>query len=172
MTQTTSSRSKKASSASQGTVSRVRYRIPVPGDVEEIAPRLRAADEMEAAAFGLSGEEGLRLSAADSGAKEECYTILVDDQPEGMFGWTEVTPSMATIWLMGTNQAFSQPVLACRLTRDVLSKVQRVYPVIYNYCHKSNVKTIAWLKWLGFEFTGDVLDTGRGSPLLHFVRKQ
>jgi len=152
-------------------VTDVDFRLVDGGDVDVLVPKLREIDLVEAAAFGLTGREALQ-NAANVQPLEEAFTITIDGEPEGMFGWSMATSSSASIWLLGSDKIFEQPILLCRMSRNVLIEAHKSSELLYNFVAENNVKTIAWLNWLGFEFPGNEILGNNGVTLKYFVRKR
>lgn len=150
---------------------RLKYRDVEYGDAELIAPKLRKIDLVECGAFGLTGLEALSL-AYEVFAGEEAYTVTVDGVPEGMFGWTAHNSDKAAIWLLGSDALFEQPILFCRISQIMVEKAHFKHRVLFNFVSENNAKSIAWLKWLGFEFPGATVLGKNGETLRYFVRKR
>ncbi len=148
-------------------------RHSVAGDVDCLALRLRQSDAVEIAALSgrdphTSLSEGLLLS-------RPCLTVVgTNDTPVAMFGVVPVSPGLGCIWLLGSDELESPKVARtflrhCHKWVDGLGKK---YPVMFNFAHFSNTKTIRWLRWLGFEFTEEPRIIGvKAEPFYIFQRK-
>lgn len=119
-------------------------------DVAILGKHLRQADLDEVwASNHLKGMEALTYSFYLSSI---CLTILKKDVPIGMFG---ISPQgdKATIWLLGSDELDTIRYKLAKQSKIFVNAFLDIYPSLFNYVHSKNVKSIAWLKMIGAEFS-------------------
>ena len=134
-------------------------------DCKELATTIRLADRREIVSLtGKDVKTGLKLAL---GASDECWTVLLEDEPIAMFGYAEVGQSSANIWLLGSDKIKTIKWQFLRESRKWLKKIvgdfDRVWAIadVRNKAHKD------WYEWLGFKVTTTV-DVGPfGLPFYH-----
>lgn len=129
----------------------VEVRIATEEDVEFLFPRLSAPDLAEVSAFG----DPLSLLWDSYARSRPPRTGLINDERCCMFGVTPVTAlsSFGVPWLLGTDLLARYPVTFLRYSRPYFEEMQATYRVLTNFVHDENVRSIRWLRWLGFEFS-------------------
>lgn len=117
--------------------------------IEEMLPRVRAADIQEFDALGWSPRRVL-----DTGIKTSTFSCagLVNGQVITIFG---VAPGSmiggnGIPWLVGTDNLQRYQRTFLRRCRHVVNEMQAVYPYLENYVDERNHVAKAWLHWLGF----------------------
>lgn len=92
----------------------------------------------------------LRLSVAVS--SHHWAFIAADGEPVAVFGVAPVSliSGIGTPWLLGTERVFAFPGVLIREGRRYLQAMRNVYPSLANHVDARNVKSIRWLKHLGF----------------------
>lgn len=140
--------------------------------IEPIAADIREADRAELWAAALISSEaamrdGLRIS-------DFAYTGLIDGEPVCMFG---VSPAsliggVGRPWMVGTSSLDRHAMIFLRRCRGIVGQMQGIYPLLENYVDCRNVKAIAWLKWLGFQFDEPVLTGAFNLPFRRFERRR
>lgn len=73
-------------------------------------------------------------------------TALLDGYPIAIYGVTEC----GSIWMLGTEEADNHPIAFGRISKAFMAEMQAIYTRLYNYVDVKNIKSIEWLKWLGF----------------------
>lgn len=127
-----------------------RIRRALEGDVGAISPRLRESDVRELAA--LSPETPHNILWSSYRKSSECYTTLVDENPEAMFG---VGPhpentSFGIVWLLSTPILMDRVFQFVRESREFIHRFNTKYPVIGNLVDSENTKSTKWLERMGF----------------------
>lgn len=127
----------------------ISYRNATPRDLEYIAANLRPADRRE-----LHAAYGEDVAGAMSGSVERstiCRVALLAGNPITIFG---VNPSrdagVGHPWMVGTPE---MEKYARHLLVDGKAFVDAAmyrFNVLFNYVHADNLKSIRWLKRLGF----------------------
>jgi hypothetical protein len=99
----------------------------------------------------LSPTEALERSYAVS---RLAWTGLLDNEPVCMFGVAPSSPLSDTglVWMIGTTALDKHAPAFLRRNKKMVATMLSAYPRLENYVAEYNVKSIAWLKWLGFEF--------------------
>jgi|21_taG_2_1085346.scaffolds.fasta_scaffold18160_3 hypothetical protein len=125
-------------------------------DVDYLAPRLREQDLAEV--HSSQTPHNALMVGLVSG---QSYTLLVDDEPVGIFGSCEVDEGLLSIWLVGSDSIL-------KIKRDLLTYGKLfANTLIGNYKYGSNavweenVVSRRWLKYLGAEFDEAVQIDGK-----------
>lgn len=100
---------------------------------------------------GIPLSLGLSLSVLNS---IECYTVIDDGEPIGIFGITGSTddPRAYTVWMIGTDRLTARFPAVARESREVWRRWTWRYGRLTNVLLRENTHHIRWLKWLGAEF--------------------
>lgn len=121
-------------------------------DIEILHNNLRQADIKEITAQGstalMSLLEGFSLS-------KECYSIIIDNKPEGMFGLSilNMPEGSANIWCLGTDKLATIPKDWLKLGRFYINKFLDNYSILTNQVSIHNKLHIKWLYKLGASFS-------------------
>ncbi len=75
-------------------------------------------------------------------------------------------PAVGIPWLLGTDDVSKIPHSFNRRAREVLDKALTLRPKLANYVMKENVKSVRWLKWLGFSLL-PAIPYGPNNVLFH-----
>ena len=135
--------------------------------VNTIAQRLREIDVLECAAMGHTPKGALRTGLLGSTI---AWTALIDGKPEAMFGATPLNfiEGKGRPWLLMTDEAGKQHRALFRLGQIYTEAIHRQYPVLENWVHAENARTIRWLARLGYSIGG--VDVIRSTPMRPFTR--
>lgn len=123
-----------------------------PGDLEAVAPRLREADRMEVeACTTLSMHDAL---ATVINYSVSAWTIEVDGEPAGLFGVhpQSMLGGIGSPWMLGTPALETAASTLTREGRRYIRRMLDMFPTLINYTDVRNVKSIRWLRALGFSF--------------------
>lgn len=149
----------------------VKIRTPLKRDIVNVADQMREADIIECYAHETSPYEVLQY-AFDQRTQpgHKCYTVVIDDDPCGMFGVgpNPESPEFGTIWLLGSEKVFDNPFAFARHSKDLIADLCKPFTACGNYIWEENHKAIAWLRWLGFRTTKETLNLG-GKKFVFFV---
>lgn len=122
-----------------------------PGDVEYLAPRLRAADRDEVlASSGKGASEALALGLESSA---ECYSVLEAGRAIAMFGVVDHGKGIGSPWLLGSDRVEAHWFQFARRSRDEFERLRRPWPYLFGFIDDRNKLHHRWLSFLGFEFT-------------------
>lgn len=117
-------------------------------DADHVGRNLRPADWTEA--FLLSGHdprEAVKDSFQNSTA---AFVACLDERPIALFGVSDYDESRATPWLVATPEADRYGRDFVAFGRLFVQAWLDVWPCLFNYVHVDNLKSIRWLKRLGF----------------------
>ena len=129
----------------------IEIRPVVPGDANELAPRLRAADLQEIKAN--LGEDPLSVLQKGIAVSDPCYAVVNHaGQPLALFGVVPDTcdADVGLIWLLASDELAEHPFFVLRNTRKWVEKLQKQYRVLWNHIDARNELHIRWLQWSGF----------------------
>lgn len=138
-----------------------------PRHVNTIAKRMRHIDVMECAMMGHGPKDALRTGLLGSTI---AWTALVDGKPEAMFGATPINflEGKGRPWLLMTDVGAKQRKALLRLGWIYTLAIHRQYPMLENWIHADNTRTIRWLSRLGYAV--GAVDVIRGTPMRPFMR--
>lgn len=136
-------------------------------DIQILADNLREADLLEITHLGYTPYEGLSMSFQLS---EVCYTCYLGEELLCVFG---VCPQdgFATPWMMGTPAMSKVKRETLTWAAAVMTQLSKKYPLLLNYVWAGNTTHIRWIKWLGFEFTGEQFQRN-GETFLQFKSRK
>lgn len=117
--------------------------------VEPIATRMRDWDRVEAEAMGHTPGEALRLGIM---ASVDCYTVMIDGEPEGMIGLVpkSILDGEGSPWLLGTDVIGMNPRPLLVLSRKLIGVWRDSLRNLTNLVAAENARTIRYLRRLGF----------------------
>lgn len=140
-----------------------------PAHVGRIANRMRAEDRKEAAAFGRSPKEALRLGLR---ASVIAMTALDDGRPEGIIGLTPVNAieGVGRPWMLATDAALHCARELLIAGPAIIEAMHRRFRRLENYVSVSNRRAISLLGRWGFQL-GDEAMTFGGVEFLPFWRE-
>ena len=118
--------------------------------VEQLVPRLRAADLREiAAATGSDPEVALAVSVGSSAAS---WAWLYRGRVMALFGVAPYPgrPGVGIPWLLGAKGMDKHKVYFIRQSRKYVAQMLEHFPVLENWVDCRNTSSIQWLAWIGF----------------------
>ena len=118
-------------------------RPAMPGDTWLFLPTVRAADVAELAALGVTPELCMREGVAQS---RRSFAMFIHGQPAAIFGCVEHR-THGVPWAVVCTAAETFPI---PFLRSSLRYVHSLPMFLENAVDARNVKTIQWLRWLGF----------------------
>lgn len=134
-----------------------------------VAEHMRQSDIAELAACGKTPQAALSLGLI---ASEECYAGLIYGEPVCIFGVRLENWKWATPWLLGTDTIDRRRRIFMRESRHWFTEFAAKYGNLRNWVDARNTKSIAWLKWLGFE-VGEPVPYGKyGLPFRPFKKER
>lgn len=134
-----------------------------------IANRMRVADRIECEAMGRTPKQSLRMGLLMS---EKCWTALVDDLPEAMFGVVvdNALTGEGTPWFLGTDEVYRHGRELIMWGPGVLARLCDSSPRLSNLVSSSNGPAIRLLERWGFSVDSEEIDV-RGVPHRRFVKE-
>ena len=118
--------------------------------VRYVADNMRQADRIEiAASHGYTPHEALVKGVARS---KLCAVALINDEPCAVFGLVveNIVTGFGVPWLLGTDLIFKHKREFVEHTKIGVDEMIDVCPRLENWVHCENVKSIRWLKSMGF----------------------
>ncbi len=140
----------------------------------DLADDLRQSDLDEIRAH--TGEDPAVALVSSVMVSDHAWVILDGEDPIAAFGCapTEV-PSEASVWMLGSPRMDlpANAVGILRQSRPYLDTMQSAYRLLYNYIDGRNARSMAWLRWCGFEVEGLVPHFGvERRPFHLFTRRR
>ncbi len=139
------------------------------GDLEaclHVARFVSSPDAAEIrAAAALSSEEALRLCFLRS---FRCWKVLFCGEPVFVFGLSREDWRWVTPWAFSTPAASRIGIGFARGSRQVARRLFSAYPFMRNWVDARHVRSIAWLRFMGFELGGPEPYGAAGLPFLPF----
>lgn len=138
-------------------------RHAMPGDTWLLLPTVAQSDIDELAALGVTPELCMRGGMEHS---RNAYTAFLHGYPGTMFGCVEHA-SHGVPWAVVTTAVERYQLPFLRMCRRYIDSLQMP---LENYVDARNLRTIRWLKWLGFT-VDEPKPTGiNGEPFHRFWR--
>ena len=139
-----------------------------PQHIATIARRIREIDAIECMAMGHTVKEALRTGLLGSTI---AWTIVIDGRPEAMLGATPISfvEGRGRPWLLMTDVAARKHTALLRLGWIYTQALHRHYPLLENWIHADNARTIRYLTRLGYAI--GAVDVIRGHPMRPFMRQ-
>lgn len=133
-------------------VADVRIRPAEPGDCDALAANLRAADHDEILAS--SGEAPLYIIRESVKQTPKTYTVFIDGELACLFGMAPLglLGRQGAPWLLGTPVLDRHPSVLMRYCLPYIAEMLESRSHLFNYVDARNVRSIRWLKRLGFKF--------------------
>lgn len=127
------------------------------GDFEFVLEHARQADRDECDAM-LGPDKFEAALRASVNASVLLWTFEVHGKPAAIFGVCPISmlSGIGAPWLIGTYLVDKAPGALVRLSRLYIPKMQVAFPLLCNVVDARNVKSVAYLRRLGFEFGGAI----------------
>ena len=135
----------------------IKARRSIIKDCYSIAPRMRKADIIEITAAGCPNPLEALLDGYSH--SKECYTVIDKDNiPHAIFGCCPIEndPTIASIWLLGTDDIFTHRIRFLRESKKYLNIISKPFDLTFNYVHVDNTLHVRWLKWLDFSIIREI----------------
>jgi len=142
----------------------IEVRPAQPEDIPALAPRLRAVDCRECAAWGRTPQEALELALLSGG---DAWTGLVDGSVEAMFGVTpkSLMDRLGVPWMLQTDAVPYRAIV--QHAPEWLARIERMFPKLENWISADNHESGRWLRRLGFTIDAEQTVIG-GEPMHRF----
>ena len=117
------------------------------GDGAEIFPNLRPADKREI----IAGTGELLQSSLDDGIRtsDECWTLVLEDEPIAVYGYRETSEKDAYIWMLGTEKILDIRWQFLRATKNTVKQIIKNYDSLWSLSYARNTVHSDWYKWVG-----------------------
>lgn len=145
----------------------------LPADVAALVADMRPADRLELeASHGADPQKAVQRAvdistiswAVEAGG---ALIMLGGVAPVSMLG------GVGSPWMLGTNLLDRSPGALTRVGVQYLQVVKGLYPELENYVDARNVKSIRWLRRLGFKISPAPIPYGpQGLPFYRFEMKE
>jgi hypothetical protein len=125
-----------------------------PGDADWLAPRLRLADVLELQALhGASADPHRCLLTALRVDPAALAAVGPDGAPIALLGCAEVSAlcSEARPWMLGTPEVERHARVVLAEGRRRVAGWSRVHRVLRNWVDARNLRSVGWLRRLGFQ---------------------
>jgi hypothetical protein len=134
----------------------------VPASITHVGPiasRMREWDVREAAAFGHSPKQALRLGLT---ASLWSLTAQVDGRPEAMLGLcpASLIEGRGTPWMLGTDEVYRHGRALAAGWQPLIARMLVDCPLLENWVAAGNRRAITFLRHVGFEVGEDVREIG------------
>lgn len=125
----------------------------------EMAPRMRAADVEEVAAFGRTPLDALVRSIRATG---EAYAGQADGHTVCIFGVSmpSLMSDTGSPWLLATDEMVRHAPAFLRMSSGYMAGLRLRFRVLHNYVGARNAAAIRWLGWLGFTVSEECIQIG------------
>lgn len=133
-------------------MSKVTLSPPTAQDITELVATMRDADVIELGALGHTNlGEVVRESIQASGSM--AFSVRVDGVLVCIFGVAalDLLQLCGGPWLLGSTALDKCAKQLLRESRRVMALLREDYPILINYVHVDNHRSLRWLRWLGFE---------------------
>lgn len=130
---------------------RVELSAASPEDVFAMGDKIRVADRLECWAAGhIWAEEAIMRGLASS---TRAWTARADGVILSILGVEPVSAltGLGRPWMIGTDSLETYAVAAIRESRPALAIMHQLFPRLENWVDARNLKSIRWLRWLGFK---------------------
>lgn len=133
---------------------RVILRRAIPDDARVLHGILRDEDLRECRAAGVSGYGALRSAFDSIGAEVYAAVYAPTGEVMALFGSAPVAlaGSEAAVWLLGSRRIDECKFEYLRFGRRYLAYLLSRYAKVYNYVDARSMKSIRFLRLLGFRF--------------------
>lgn len=129
---------------------RASVRQTVASDLFPIAEQMRREDVDEI--WASHRHKPLQSLKAGFERGDQCWTIVFDGEPIGMFGVGRATlmSDRGIPWLLATDKLVEIQVIFLKSCKKHVQNMKIGYNILENYVSIHNKTSLRWLKWLGF----------------------
>lgn len=126
-------------------------------DLEPLASNMRQEDRDELwAGFHLEPEKAIEISTTGVMLRHITKVGCYQFKPVCIFGVSETPGSTAlhrcgTPWMLGTTELEDHAFVFLKYSRKFIENMVDSFDWLENYVDARNLKSIEWLKWLGFD---------------------
>lgn len=136
--------------------------------LNEFLKDIRKADIEEISAFTNDIRKELEESIQNSNVAIK--VLSKDNKPLCIYGVTKIKGIEGhMIWCVGTNEMMKYKKSFVKMSKHILGNWKKQYGTMYNCVSVDNKKAIAWLKYLGANFSEPFPIGGTGKNFMNFV---
>ncbi len=118
-------------------------------DAQALAPRLRAEDDAECVAAGMSGLRALEVAI---GISHQAWVALEGERVIAAWGFgADNLFGEAEVWLLTAPAVECHKRVFVTLNIEFLEHVLRLHGSAVCHVHAPYTRAVRWLAWLGFE---------------------
>ena len=119
------------------------------GDGASLFPNLREADKREI----IAGTGALLQDTLDDGIRtsEECWTVVLEDEPIAIYGYRDTDDGSAYIWMLGSDKILDIRWQFLRATKNTINQIIKKYESLWSLSYAKNTVHSDWYKWAGFK---------------------
>lgn len=147
----------------------VEFREPQPGDIEQLMPRLRAADlaECDALVGAANAQRAIEASLRNS---VHAWTVEAGGEVAAVLGVTALNlmGGVGAPWMMGTPLVDRHRGALMRAAPSYIAAMLTAFPHLRNVVDARNTRSIAWLRRMGFQIHAPVAVGVAGLPFHPF----
>jgi N-acetylglutamate synthase-like GNAT family acetyltransferase len=134
-------------------------------DCYALFPLLREQDRKEIAL--ATGDHTAKVLLDSLKASEEAWVAEeTDGTLLGIYGVARVE-GMGGVWMLATPAVYRHSKALVKDGRAWILRVMERYPMLFNFVHAENTRSIAWLRKLGFTI-GELVPFGAAQAPFHF----
>lgn len=133
-----------------------------------IAAHMREIDRREIYYMAtLDPQRAINVTAAHAVA---AWAVLLDGVPALIFGINRRsrTSLIGVPWLLATDALDEHPLALAKASKEYVARFFRAFDRMENHVLASNVKTLRWLRWLGFDMEEARPFGAFGQPFVRF----
>jgi len=135
-------------------------------DAAALFPRLREADRKEIALS--SGDHTASVLVRSIEASEEAWAVLNDAGEVFVLYGVARLGKFGGPWMVASPEVYRHSKELVKTGREWVVSLLPRYSRLFNFVHAENLRSIAWLKRLGFTIGELVPDFGAGKAPFHF----
>lgn len=146
----------------------VAFRTPEWHEIVDLAGRLKASDVAELdAAYAVKP-----LDAITSLRGADVHGAYVDGRLEVIYGTNSADygEGMASVWMLSSDILHRHAKRLIKLGNRWLDEQQAIHGMLFNFVDARAVRTLAWLKRMGFSFSDVPRYGARGLPFVLITR--
>lgn len=138
-------------------------------DCIRLFPLLREGDRKEIAL--ATGDSTVKVLLDSLKVSEEAWVAEGDDGALlGIYGVANVN-GMGGPWMLATPEVYRYSKALVKGGREWVKGLLLRYPMLFNFVHAENTKSIAWLRKLGFTIGELVPEFGAGKAPFYFFHQ-
>lgn len=135
-------------------------------DCHALFPLLRECDRKEI--LLATGDSTVQVLLSSIAASEEAWIAEeLDGTLLGIYGVSNVE-GMGGVWMLATPAVYRHSKALVKDGRKWIAGLLKRFPILFNFVHAENSRSIGWLRKLGFTIGELVPDFGAGKAPFNF----